>query len=422
MKTARSLLLVVGFAFLLCAWAGAGTIEKKYSDGTVKLKYDIDNKGDKDGAYEEFYPDGKPKVKATYKGDNLNGPYKTFHENGKPAITATYKDGQLTGSFVEETSEGLKKLTAAYKNGKLHGTVTQFDKSGKPVLVQIYNEGLPAYPRSLDDIKKKINEIYNAPTKAGSDAEREAALRRLKAYRYLADVPYETLELDEQYTKGAQAAAAICEKLGKLDHNPPNPGLPEPEYKLAATGARSSNLAMGIKRLDFAVDMWIFDSDPSNIDRVGHRRWALNPPMGKVGFGVSGKFSAMWAADSSLKQVPDYDVVTFPARGLMPIEFFSPNHAWNVSLNPRKYRQPGGDVKMQVSALDANFSKTGDPLPLNFGQVSRPGFGIPYCVVFRPDKLAVAPGRRYLVEIDGLARPDGKPAPLSYVVEFVTLR
>jgi len=420
MKTARSLLLVVTFGFLLCAWAGAGTIEKKYSDGTIKVKFDIDAQGDKDGPYEEFFPDGKPKVKATYKGDKLNGPYKSFHENGKPAIIATYKDGELTGSYVEETPEGVKQKTAAYKNGKLHGSVTQYDKAGKPTVTQIYNEGQPAYPRTLDEIKKKLTEIYNV--KGSGDAERDAALKKLKAYRYLAEVPYETLELDEQYNKGAQAAAAICEKLNRLDHNPPNPGLPEAEYKFAAKGAGSSNLSMGIKRLDAAVDMWIFDSDPSNIAGLGHRRWALNPSMGKTGFGMSGKFGAMWASDGSNRQVPDYDNIVFPARGLMPMELFSPNHAWNVSLNPRKYRQPGAETKMQVSALDANFAKVGEPLNLNFAQVSRAGFGIPYCLVFRPDKLAVAPGRRYLVEIEGLARTDGKPAFLSYVVEFVSLR
>jgi hypothetical protein len=421
LKSARSLLLVFAVAFLVCAWAGAGTIEKKYADGTLKLKYEIDEKGDKEGAYEEFYPDGKPKVKATYKGDKLNGPYKTFHENGKPAITAAYKDGELTGSYVEETPEGQKKLTCAYKQGKLHGTLTRYEK-GKPVLTQIYTEGEPAYPRSLDEIKKKLAEIANAPTKPGADTEREAALRKLKAYRYLAEVPYESLELDDNCTKGAQAAAAICEKIGKLDHFPKNPGLPDAEFKVAADGARSSNLAAGMKRLDMAVDMWMYDSDPSNIAGLGHRRWCLNPAMGKTGFGIAGRYAAMWSNDSSLKNVPDYEFIAFPPRGLMPVEFFSPNHAWNISLHPRKFRQPTDAAQPKVFALDATFTKAGEPLKLNFSQVSRPGFGVPYCLVFRPDKLPLGPGRRYLVEVDGLTRSDGKPAQLSYVVEFVSVR
>src|SRR5262249_7356884 len=206
----RRWLAVLGLLGIVVAAAPAEVVEEKYPDGAIKLKYTTNIKGEKDGAWEEFHPSGKPKIKAAYKADKLDGPYKSWHENGKPDVTATYKAGQLTGAYAETTDQGLKKLTAAYKDGKLNGVFTEYDK-GKPVRTLTYKDGEGAFPGSLDDIKKKLSEILSPPTKAGGgDAESDAALRKLKACRYLAEVPYDNLELDAEMAKGAQAAAAIC--------------------------------------------------------------------------------------------------------------------------------------------------------------------------------------------------------------------
>src|SRR5262245_3184271 len=77
------------------------------------------------------------------------------------------------------------------------------------------------FPRKLEDIKKALVAIDNAPPPKGTepiDLERDKALRRLKAYRYLAEVPYQNVTLDDQFTKLAEAGAALCAKIGKLDH------------------------------------------------------------------------------------------------------------------------------------------------------------------------------------------------------------
>lgn len=417
---ARKLLLIPSLLVLVTAIASAGVIEKKHPDGTPRLKYEIDEKGDKDGAYEEFHPNGKAKVKAVYKGDKLEGPYKSFHENGKPYVTAVYRDGELTGSYLEETEQGQKKLTATYKEGKLNGPLTHFEK-GKPTLTVVYKDGEASQKRSLPEMKKKLAEIA-ASKVPGADPEMAAALNRLKAYRYLAEVPYENMELDAELAKGTLAAAKICEKLGRLDHYPKNPGLPEAEYQLAAEGAKSSNLAQGLRQVDRCVDAWMADSDPSNIAMLGHRRWCIHPAMQKTGFGKSGIFVGMWTLDRSQSNVPDFDVVAFPPRGLMPVEYFGPEHAWSVSLNPRKFKAAPDNTSVKIIPVDTMLNKTGEPLRLNYNKPNNNPFGLPSCLIFRPDRSAVVPGRRYLVEIDGLTRTDGKPGQLSYVVEFVSLR
>jgi hypothetical protein len=398
--------------------APAGTIEKKYPDGTLRVKYSIDDNGDKDGSYEEFYPNGKLKLKATYKEDVQEGSFKSYHENGKTHITAVYNAGKLEGAFSEENEQGQKLLTGTYKDGKLNGAVTRFEK-GKPALTQVYKDGEPAYSRSLNDIKKKLGDILGN----ASGDEMTAALQRLKAYRYLAEVPYENVELDAELSKGSAAAAAICEKLGKLDHNPPNPGLPEAEYKHAHNACKSTNLAMGIGNMPKCVDIWMFDSDQSNISVLGHRRWAINPAMQKTGFGKSGRYAAMWAFDRTQKSVPDFDYVCYPPRGLAPVEFFGGAWAWNVSLNPKKFAALKDNVKVQLTPMDAQLNKAGEPLKLNLSKNSNLGAGLPYCVIFRPEASAVAPGKRYLVEIEGLLRADGKTAAaISYLTEFVSLK
>jgi hypothetical protein len=115
--------------------------------------------------------------------------------------------------------------------------------------------------------------------------------------------------------------------------------------------------------------------------------------------------------------------VSWPPRGPVPVDYFPAEAAWNVSLNARKYNKPGEDVTAKVYVADQKGNKTGDPLKLNYSGVDTTPFGIPYCIIFRPEKAGVAAGRRYVVEIEGLTSgKEKKAAPLRYAVEFVTAK
>jgi hypothetical protein len=277
--------------------------------------------------------------------------------------------------------------------------------------------GAPVHQRSLDDIKKKLSALLASDKGKGDENTR--ALQRLKAYRYLAEVPYEDLTLDEEYNKMCLAGAKLCEKLGKLEHKPENPGMPEEEFQLAYNGTSRSNLGWGLKTLVDAVDAWMFDSDSGNRERLGHRRWCLNPTMQKTGFGHAGAFTAMYTFDRSRKPVPEFDFICFPARGIMPIEFFGPKFVWSVSLNPKRYTTPDKDFTPKIYEADASGAKRGEPLQLAFKNVDTIPFGIPNCIIFRPENLQVTDGRRYVVELAGIM-PTGEeqPVTLRYVVEF----
>jgi hypothetical protein len=340
----------------------------------VKSKYSVDNSGKKDGPFMEFHPNGKTKIKASYKDDKLDGEFTEYSETGLRTLAVVFKDGELVS------------------------------------------------PRSKQEIFQKLLVIDPLGRKIDSDAaDREAGLARLKGYRYLCEVPYENLVLDDEMNKLALAGAKLLEKIGRLDHKPANPGLPEADYKLGYSATSRGNLAIR-PNLAQAVIVWMDDSEPGrNYDTVGHRRWCLNPFMQKTGLGRSGNFCVMTVFDSSAKTVPDFDFITFPARGPMPSEFFNASYPWSVQLHPKKYQTMDANVQAKIWEVDQDLRKVA-PLKMIYNRPNHEIIGLPNCLIFQAEKIVLTPGKRYLVEIDGVKRIDGKtPAPIRYVVEFFRL-
>lgn len=152
------------------------------------------------------------------------------------------------------------------------------------------------------------------------------ALRLLNAIRYVAGIEADVI-LDDGYNLAAQGAVLVnAANKGGLSHYPKKPSdMPDKLYKLGKFGASECNLAEGYYNLG-DIDAWMNDDDTSNIDRVGHRRWVLNPPMCKVGFGMVhnseslyGCYTAMYVFNNWYEDT-DYRMVVWPARN-MPTEF-----------------------------------------------------------------------------------------------------
>ncbi|MBN2583045.1 MAG: hypothetical protein JXL80_08250 [Planctomycetes bacterium] len=410
--------------FLLAAWVGwlgasgalAAEVVERYDDGKVKEKYTTDAEGRKHGKYLANFPSGKIWVRGEYKAGQMDGLQTRYWESGKVNFKAEYRDGKRHGGYLET------------------------DENGRVVKEQVFWNDQVLYPKSVRQIKSMLDELLEDATevKCGASPKNETAtgdptldptnlyaLGRLNAYRYLCDVPCD-VALDARLCDSALAGARICERIGHLDHHPQNPGMPEDEYRRASSATASSNLHMGggTKR---SVDGYMDDSDPSNIAVVGHRRWCLNPRMALTGFGESGKFSDMMAHDCGRKDVPDYDFVSFPPRGYMPIEFFGRDYAWHVSVNPQHYRTPDPKtVKIAIWPLRPGKNPTDadperrakQPLMIDYQSVDLGGYGISNAIIFRPKLLALKEGDRYWVEITGLARSDGSEASIEYIVEF----
>ena len=165
------------------------------------------------------------------------------------------------------------------------------------------------------------------PYSAGrlSEETLQSAVAMLNQVRYIAGLTYD-VQLDRSYSEKCQAASIVNYVNRKMDHNPQKPAdMEDILYQLGYQGAGSSNLGMSYGNLNEAIlEGWMDDGDTSNISKVGHRRWILNPPMGKTGFGfVEGKGSntntsqcAMYAFDKSNSSARNVFGIAWPAQNI----------------------------------------------------------------------------------------------------------
>jgi hypothetical protein len=278
------------------------------------------------------------------------------------------------------------------------------------------------YPRSLAEVKAMV-QVLAARKGPGATPENEY-LSRLKQYRYLCGVPFENLSWGDREADLAAHASSICARLNKMTHTPEKPpGMSDAEYELSKSGAGHSNLYTGLTEPAACVDGWMEDSDDKNIDRVGHRRWCINPSMLKTGFAATGNYAAMYAHDSSNKEVPDWGFIAYPTAGYMPVAFFGNRHAWSVTPNPSKYETPAQDqVKVTIQPVDGRQAPAGAALKLDYYHVDAGGFGAGPAIIFRPSGFSPAHDAIFRVEISGLKPKGGAEGTIRYVVHFVNLQ
>jgi len=399
--------------------------EERFHSGSIKARWRVDENGNKNGAFLAWHENGLLQERAWYASGVLDGLHELFHQNGKLALSEVKKAGITDGKSSERNENGTHEVRFPFVKGKLHGRVEILDK-GKITGTQEWKDGslitidgFIAHPKPKDGIKSALASIYG-PDDPSGDAVGDTptgALQVLKAYRYLCDVPWTDLELDPQLNAHAAAAASLCKRIGHLDHTPQNPGMPESEYRFAFTGTSSSNLSVG-SNLPGSVHSYMNDSDPSNIDRVGHRRWCLNPGMKRTGFGKDEAYSAMWSFDESRTKIPDFEAICYPPRGYLPVRYFGPGHAFSVQLNPNKYRAPDiTSTEITVTPPDERYLRSGPPLAIENEKAQNSGFGVRYCLIFRPRGIVVAPGARYLVEIKFVKEKPARQS-LRWLVEF----
>lgn len=228
------------------------------------------------------------------------------------------------------------------------------------------------------------------------------------------------MSLVPAWNRACDKGAELCRTIGHLDHTPPNPGWPDDDYRLGYEGTSHSNLSMGSSMVR-SVDSYMDDSDPSNIDRIGHRRWCLNPRMLKTAFGVAERFSAMWSMDGSRGGGASVDAVCYPPPGYTPTTMFHARHAWSCAPKTGLFgRLSTKDIEVNIYPLDERYVRSPDPLPLDHFGIAGDGYGSGACLVFRPKSLGTAPGNRYWVEVR--EKDKARPKTLSWVVEFTDLK
>lgn len=267
--------------------------------------------------------------------------------------------------------------------------------------------------------------VTSAPFAPGrlSDAALNSALKMLNQIRYIAGIS-DNVALDEQYNEKTQAAALVNYVNNTLSHTPSQPeGMSDELFALGQSGAGSSNIAWaswkGQSLNNTIVNSWMSDDDSFNISALGHRRWLLNPSMGKTGFGAvdgsRGTYSAVYSFDRSGQSAAEYGVM-WPAQN-MPIEYFNTRFPWSISMGKA----------VDASSVKVTLTRESDGQVWHFGEeasdgdfyVNNDGYGQKGCIIFRPSKESIgsySDGDSYHVEITGL--PDGN---VSYTVNFFML-
>ncbi len=259
-----------------------------------------------------------------------------------------------------------------------------------------------------------------------------SGLDYLNFMRYLAKLP--PVQLSSTHNKSAQYGAVLLAATEQFTHYPTKPkDMPDDFYDAGYAATTSSNLSYrwGYNKktsLISAVQGCMDDADDSNIDRVGHRRWFLNPTLKNVGFGYAedtrgASYIVSKVFDESGDDV-DYDYVAWPSSGYFPNEVFSCYVPWSVTLNPSVYKTPSySNVNVELKRLsDGKVWKFNDSCDEdNYFNVDKGGYGVSNCIIFRPDYADFESGDmngRFMVKISGIYKKNGTPATLEYAVDF----
>jgi hypothetical protein len=278
-----------------------------------------------------------------------------------------------------------------------------------------------APPQDAGELQRGLAVLELQRSSLGNDpqSERQRALLRLRMYRLLCGLPEMDLVLDVGMNEDAVAAAEACRRLGTLTHRPENPGMPAEAFARAQRGAGKGNLAMGYENPSMAVDGWMDDSDATNIRTLGHRRWCLNPPLRRVGFGQSQRWLAMWAHDTSGTSPFLHPAICYPPAGIVPVGMFRSQYAWSVTVNPRQFAKPRpGMIGVEVRPV-VESGAVGEALNLELVTIETSGYGVDNCIIFKPAEISTSEGTRYRVVIAGLEDHDGRGVALRYVTAFV---
>lgn len=305
------------------------------------------------------------------------------------------------------------------------GVINSFAAAGYTLNLPTQEQIIAKYKELNIDTSKSItytkNYSVSAPFAMGdiSDYDRKNALNALNFCRYIAGLPAD-VGLKAEFNELAQAASLINAVNGGLSHSPARPsGMTDELYNLGYTGSSSSNLSSG--RVNIAANIingYMADSDNSNIDRVGHRRWILNPAMKYTGFGYVERYSATYAFDRSRQETFVGDYIAWPPAN-MPMELYtSSRYAFSVSLGSAYDKPDISKVTVDIRSAKLNQSWHLDKTCTDFSKylnVENSGYGINKCIIFNVGMFSA--GDTVTVTINGITK-SGASAPITYTVNF----
>lgn len=377
-------------------------------DGTAITSFDVSDDG-----LITTYISGYPQLTKTYdKGSKIVGVncnsravwYSYFAPSGvfSPALYGAYE--------VDETptkDETLDVTQTPTKDEKLEVNQT-------PTKEEILEE----YERL--NIGEYFNEYKQTPVTSGdyyegslTDNSLNQALDIVNFIRYMTGL--DSVTLNSEYNGLAQKASLVNSVNATLSHYPTQPvGMSEELYGDGYIGAMNSNISSGYGSVASSIiNGYMVDSSSSNIVNVGHRRWVLNPSMGSVGFGLVGRYSAMYVFDRS--NTNTHTTATIWPTTNMPVEYFNATHPWSISTGITL----SSDVTVTLSKVGGEtvtFTSEDKDTSSKYFNVSNSSAGQSGCVIFRPVGMTYNIGDVFEVTVK-----DGNEIIANYDVTFFSL-
>ena len=239
-------------------------------------------------------------------------------------------------------------------------------------------------------------------------AESEAwqALNEIRGLHGLAPVA-----LDRQNAAAAQAALMLAAN-GRLEHVPPASwrchtaaGAQALAASLLSGGVTARNIAFHTPAQDIIA--WLVDNKATAADSIGHRRWLLDPFLGKVAYArVSGSTGGQKVTVASVLHVTGIArpaagpaLIAYPYQDY-PARFFHDDTPLSLSLLVDRQRRQGNAAVDFSTARIRVTDERGEPLLIGGVASDRYAFGLPNNLQFRP--AGIRHGVRYEVSVDGV--------------------
>jgi uncharacterized protein YkwD len=176
------------------------------------------------------------------------------------------------------------------------------------------------------------------------DSVKQKEVQRLNYFRRLVGLP--EVSLNSTYSAKAQQAALMMKDNDALDHYPPDSWkCVTPDGQLAAA---NSNLTLGTAG-PAAIDLYI---DDEAVVSLGHRRWALFPPLTQVGSGDTDFSNALWVI-GGFGTRPVLNFSAYPGNGYIPAPLVF--QVWSFSVSAANF----SEASVQVTDTQGN------PYPVN---------------------------------------------------------
>lgn len=278
------------------------------------------------------------------------------------------------------------------------------------------------------------------------------ALEELNYIRWLAGVP-NNVTLSTELTSKAQHGAVLLDAIDTLTHTPGKPAdMSDTFYQMGYDATSHGNVGVakiyygsqvsGNMTISYSTRMYMKDSDSTNIARLGHRRWLMNPRLKQTGFGISTRrgYEVTYVIEDFaegkqtlnqeeyarylewLKWPINDEFITWPAnKHPHPLTYFDTETAWSVTLNRNVFNE------CTASNVSVRLIRENDGKVWRFGGSNSDGYftiapnNVAYdeCIIFRPNGVtSYNNGEAWRVEVSGLSRVNGGSGSISYTVQF----